>query len=141
MMRTLLLILTLLTLLLSAGCADGENSTAPSSQTESIQTSSTEEVMTLPQELIGVWVSADEGERDMIETITFYEDGSMTVELKYQGSDYGTLYGSCTPEGHRIICSITDGASPYTVEYEYRIDGRELILTDDDGPAHYLRTS
>ena len=139
-MKYFCLILSVFALLCFAGC--GEEALPPVSEAEPPSTaSSTEEVMTLPQELLGVWVSADEGERQMVETISFYEDGSMTVELKYQGSDYGKLYGTCTLEGHRLICSITDGASPYTVEYEFRIDGRMLILTDDDGPAEYLRTS
>lgn len=139
-MKYFCLILSVFALLCFAGC--GEEALPPVSEAEPSSTAfSTEEVMTLPQELLGVWVSADEGERQMVETISFYEDGSMTVELKYQGSDYGKLYGTCTLEGHRLICSITDGASPYTVEYEFRIDGRMLILTDDDGPAEYLRTS
>ena len=139
-MKYFCLILSVFALLCFAGCA--EEALPPVSEAEPSSTAaSTEEVMTLPQELLGVWVSADEGERQMVETISFCEDGSMTVELKYQGSDYGKLYGTCTLEGHRLICSITDGASPYTVEYEFRIDGRMLILTDDDGPAEYLRTS
>lgn len=136
-MRYLLILLTLAALLLCVGCEKEITPTQPADSTAP----SIGEVMTLPQELLGVWVSADEGERDMVETISFFEDGSMTVELKYQGSDYGMLYGSCTLEGHRLICTITEGASPYTVEYEFRIDGRMLILTDDDGPAEYLRTS
>lgn len=139
-MKYFCLFLSVFALLCFVGC--GEDALPPVSEAEPSSTAaSTEEVMTLPQELLGVWVSADEGERQMVETISFYEDGAMTVELKYRGSDYGKLYGTCTLEGHRLICSITDGASPYTVEYEFRIDGRMLILTDDDGPAEYLRTS
>lgn len=139
-MKYFCLLLSVFALFCFTGC--GEEALPPVSAEDTASTEvSTQEIMTLPQELLGVWVSADEGERNMVETISFFEDGSMTVELKYQGSDYGKLYGSCTLEGHRLICSITDGASPYTVEYEFRIDGRMLILTDDDGPAEYLRTS
>lgn len=139
-MKYFCLLLSVFALFCFTGC--GEEALPPVSAEDTASTEvSTQEIMTLPRELLGVWVSADEGERNMVETISFFEDGSMTVELKYQGSDYGKLYGSCTLEGHRLICSITDGASPYTVEYEFRIDGRMLILTDDDGPAEYLRTS
>ena len=139
-MKYFCLLLSVFALFCFIGC--GEEALPPVSAEDTASTEvSTQEIMTLPRELLGVWVSADEGERNMVETISFFEDGSMTVELKYQGSDYGKLYGSCTLEGHRLICSITDGASPYTVEYEFRIDGRMLILTDDDGPAEYLRTS
>ncbi|MBQ4565085.1 MAG: hypothetical protein IJA48_01935 [Oscillospiraceae bacterium] len=139
-MKYFCLLLSVFALFCFTGCS--EEALPPVSAEDTASTEvSTQEIMTLPRELLGVWVSADEGERNMVETISFFEDGSMTVELKYQGSDYGKLYGSCTLEGHRLICSITDGASPYTVEYEFRIDGRMLILTDDDGPAEYLRTS
>lgn len=137
-MKRILILLSLLALLPVWGCGEKTAESAPPSQTVS---DNSEEIMALPQELLGVWVSADEGERDMVETISFFEDNSFTVELKYQGSDYGMLYGHCTIEGHRLTCHIEDGASPYAVEYEFRIDGRMLILADDDGPAEYLRTS
>ena len=139
-MKYFCLLLSVFALFFLVACGE---ETLPSVSAENTASTeeSTREIMTLPRELLGVWVSADEGERNMVETISFFEDGSMTVELKYQGSDYGKLYGNCTLEGHRLICNITDGASPYTVEYEFRIDGRMLILTDDDGPAEYLRTS
>lgn len=139
-MKYFCLILSVFALFFLVACGEETLPSVSAEDTASTE-ESTREIMTLPRELLGVWVSADEGERNMVETIIFFEDGSMTVELKYQGSDYGKLYGSCTLEGHRLICSITDGASPYTVEYEFRIDGRMLILTDDDGPAEYLRTS
>lgn len=137
-MKRVLILPILLALLLIWGCGDNAAERIDPSQTDP---SLSQELMALPQELLGVWVSADEGERDMVETISFFEDNSLTVELKYQGENYGMLYGYCTIEGHRLTCHIQEGASPYTVEYEFRIDGRMLILTDDDGPAEYLRTS
>lgn len=137
-MKRILLLLSLLALLLTWGCGTNETQSTMPSQTEP---DFSQELMALPQELLGVWVSADEGERDMVETISFFEDNSLTVALKYQGEDYGMLYGYCTIEGHRLTCHIQEGTTPYTVEYEFRIDGRMLILTDDDGPAEYLRTS
>ena len=100
-----------------------------------------ETVFSVPQDLPGVWVSADAGKLMLSETITFGEDGSLTVSGTYQGSDAGTVYGTYRVEYNRILCSITGGTTPFDVSYQFRIDGRELILTDDDGEAHYLRTS
>ena len=72
---------------------------------------------------------------------TGLQHGTVTVRLDYEGSLYGVLSGSFYVEGHSVVCHITEGASPYDVTYEYRVDGRELYLTDDDGVAHYLRNS
>lgn len=95
----------------------------------------------VPQELPGVWVSASGGELELVETITFYEDGSLEVSATYQGADAGTIYGSYRVEEDAIYCSITEGVEPFDMTFTYRIDGRELTLTDGDGDAHYLRTS
>lgn len=138
MLRKLLLLLLALSLLLCAGCSavpNGEE-TLPSESPEV-----PESTYSIPEELLGVWVSASAGERNMVETITFFADGTMTVELDYEGSDYGILYGSFYMAGNSIVCHISEGADPYDVTYEYRIDGRELYLTDDDGIAQYLRNS
>ena len=102
--------------------------------------SSSQEVF-LDEALFGVWASAHEGERGMVERLYFYESGELKIELDYEGSLYATLYGDYRVGDHSVLCSITEGASPYAVSYDYRIDGRTLILTDDDGPAEYLRTS
>lgn len=95
----------------------------------------------IDEALLGQWSSADGGERQMFEHLSFYENGSLVIELDYQGSHYGTLMGTFCVDGHNLLCSITEGADPYQVIYEYRIDGRMLILQDDDGSAEYLRTS
>ena len=137
------LICCLLCLLL-CGCS-GKAASNPadpqgSSASESIpQESSVPE--SIPQELPGVWVSASAGERNMIETITFGENGSLMVHLDYEGSDYSTVYGTYCIRDGKLVCDITEGATPFQVEYAFRIDGRELYLTDEDGEAHYLRNS
>lgn len=102
---------------------------------------SVEVVSGVPQELPGVWVSASGGELELVETITFEEDGSLMVSATYQGADAGTIYGSYRVEQDTVYCSITEGAEPFDMTFTYRIDGRELTLTDADGDAHYLRTS
>lgn len=136
-MKQLLCLLLLLSLLMIVGCADTEakpiapNTPAVSEETE----------FSVPQELPGVWSSADEGQLMLTETITFDEDGNLTVSGTYQGDDAGTIYGSYRVEGNKIICSITGGTEPFQVTYSFRIDGRELILTDAEGDARYLRTS
>lgn len=116
-------VLLLLALALLVGCA------APAAEAA------------LPRELIAMWRSADPGELDLVETIEFFEDGSFTVSCTYQGQDTGTLTGTWTAADGTVSCRITGGAAPYTVDYAYTVDGRELTLEDDDGPAHYLRVS
>lgn len=142
-MKRLLCCLLLLCALF-AGCetaADpAESSTrAPSETPQTLPAASGEPE--IPQDLPGVWVSADAGKLMLSETITFGEDGSLTVSGAYQGGDAGTVYGTYRVEFNRILCSITEGTTPFDVSYQFRIDGRELILTDDDGEARYLRTS
>lgn len=124
------LILPLLcVLLLLCGCsaaAQDETSDAP--------------IQTVDDTLVGIWVSADGGgERGMLETITFGADGSLTVNLRYEGSDYQTIYGTYRADGRTAFCAITEGAEPFEVEYQYRIDGRELFLTNGEKTAQYLR--
>ncbi len=132
-MRRLLLPLLLLALL-CVGCGTAETAPAETTAQET-------ETEGLPQELIGSWTSADPGELQMVETITFFDDGTLRVSCVYQGADAGTVSGTCHVSGNRLICDITDGAAPYSVEYDFRIDGRELFLSDSDGVAQYLRVS
>ena len=142
-MKQLLCCLLLLCVLF-VGCetaADSAESSTqiPSEESQTLPAASGEPE--IPQDLPGVWVSADAGKLMLSETITFGEDGSLTVSSTYQGSDAGTVYGTYRVEYNRILCSITGGTTPFDVSYQFRIDGRELILTDDDGEARYLRTS
>lgn len=132
------LILCLLCLLLLCGCS---NTAVQETSLKETTVSEQPTQETLPPELCGVWVSADAGERNMVETITFGEDGSLMVHLDYEGSDYSTIYGTYTVERNTVFCDITEGTTPFQVEYAYRVDGRELYLTDSDGTAQYLRNS
>ena len=141
-MKQLLCCLLLLCVLL-VGCetaAEPAKSTqAPSAAPQTLPTASDE--LDIPQDLPGVWVSASEGQLMLTETITFYENGDLTVSGTYQGTDSGTIYGTYTVSDNQIFCDITAGTTPFKVTYTFCIDGRELILTDADGDAHYLRTS
>ena len=135
-MKRWLCLILILGLLTAVGCSEA----APS---ESLEESSAppETVFSVPQDLPGVWVSASEGQLMLTETITFYENGDLTVSGTYQGSDSGTIYGTYYVENDQIFCDITAGTTPFKVTYTFRIDGRELILSDAEGEAHYLRTS
>lgn len=135
-MKRWLCLILILGLLTAGGCSEA----APS---ESVEASSAppETVFSVPQDLPGVWVSASEGQLMLTETITFYENGDLTVSGTYQGSDSGTIYGTYYVDNDQIFCDITAGTTPFKVTYTFRIDGRELILSDADGDAHYLRTS
>ncbi len=127
-----------LVLLLCVGC-QGESTQATTTEPTGTTTEATPTF--IPAELLGSWVSATGGELEMVETITFGEDGTISVSAVYQGHDTGTIYGTYLVAGHSIYCNITEGTTPFTVEYDFRIDGRELTLTDAEGPAHYLRVS
>lgn len=126
-------------LLLAVLCAIGCTQTPAPEATEMSVTGLPESG--IPQDLPGVWTSANAGKLMMSETITFGEDGSLTVTGTYEGSSMGTIYGTYRVVYNTIFCDITEGTTPFQVSYAFRIDGRELTLTDDDGDATYLRTS
>ena len=148
-MKRFLIALVLLAVLCAAGCgtetqdpaASGQNPIADRTQGDPAPSDASLPEEGIPQELPGVWSSADAGKLMMSETITFGEDGDLTVTGTYQGGDMGTIYGTYRVVGNNIFCSITGGTTPYEVTYAFRIDGRTLVLTDDDGDATYLRTS
>lgn len=122
---------------MAVGCSDNSEAASVSEAPETIA----ETVFSVPQELPGVWTSADEGQLMLTETISFFENGDLTVSGTYQNSDAGTIFGSYRVDGDEIFCDITAGTTPFQVTYRFRIDGRELILTDAEGDARYLRTS
>ena len=133
-MKRLFLSLLCVVLLL-CGC-----STAPEDETtESLNVTTTAPEQMLDDTLVGIWVSADGGEREMVETITFGEDGEMSVNLRYEGSDYQTIYGTYRADGRTVFCEMTEGTEPFEIEYQYRINGRELYLVSGEKSAHYLR--
>lgn len=132
-MKKIVIWALLLGFIFAAGCSEEP---APTTVSESQAAT-----FSVPQELPGVWVSAEEGQLKLTETITFSEDGSMMVEGTYQGEDAGTIFGTYRVEFDKIYCSITEGTQPFDVTYTFRIDGRELTLIDSEGEAHYLKTS
>ncbi len=139
MKRICALLMISLTLLCAAcGSHNGDSSSA-TNKSEMPQEST--EQIALPHGLAGDWSSASAGERGYSEMISFGEDGSLTVSSLKDGVIEQTIYGTFYVEGNRIIFNITGGATPYSDEFEYSIEGRELYLIDDDGPAQYLRTS
>lgn len=136
-MKKSILILLLLTMLLFAAC----DTQQPQEPTEPTDTSVPVE-NSVPQELVGTWSSANSGELDMTETFTFNEDGTLSAYAIYHGTQSSTVTGTFTIVGHTLYCEVTGGVSePYNIEYEFRVDGRELFLTDDDGQSQFLRVS
>lgn len=95
----------------------------------------------LPHGLEGEWMSASAGERGYTESIAFAADGTLTVSSLKDGIVQQTIHGTFYVDSDRILYEITEGAQPFEGEYTYVLDGRELYLIDDDGAAHYLRTS
>ena len=133
MKKTLCLLLALLTAaLLLAGCAARKDAATAESAADGI-----------PQDLVGVWVSANTGEDQIRETITFNDDGTMSVSAEYRGQDAGTISGTFTVKGSMLTCDIDQTASgAFTRVYTFAVDGRELTLDySEKGPVKYLRVS
>ena len=143
-MKRYALLLIALALLLALCACSGER-TAPNDAGSSESTGATEPATgsdPIPEALIGTWSSADSGQLDMTETFTFNEDGTLSATAVLRGTQSPSVTGTFTVDGHTLYCVVTGGVSePYTVTFEFRIDGRELYLTDSDGEAHFLRVS
>lgn len=128
-----IIILTLLgALLLLPACGGTEQATQA--------TAATTTEFSVPQDLPGVWVSAN-SEQEIIETITFEDDGTISISATYLGVDAGTISGTYEIDGDVLYCYIEEGADPFTSTFRFAVDGRELTLTDDGGDARYLRVS
>lgn len=137
MKKTLCLLLALLTAaLLLAGCAARKDADGDAATVESAADG-------IPQDLVGVWVSANTGENQIRETITFNDDGTMSVSAEYRGQDAGTISGTFTVKGSVLTCDIDRNASgAFTRVYTFAVDGRELTLDySEKGPVKYLRVS
>lgn len=146
-MKRLCLLLTFLALLLTA-CGKKDlpavSTVEPTqlSTSDSTQASYTEqETDPVPPMLIGAWRSLDPGELDMVETIEFFEDGSISVNCTYQGEDAGTIYGTYVIINGVLHCDMTSNGEPYILDYQYIIDGRELVLSNDSNEANYIKVS
>lgn len=136
-----ILILMILAALLLTGCGKKNSPPVETVDPHAQSTASTAETSPIPPMLIGTWRSLDPGELDMVETIEFSEDGSISVNCTYQGADAGTIYGTYYIDGEILHCDMTANGSPYIVDYRFLIDGRELTLQDSDNPAHYIKVS
>lgn len=130
-------VLALLLALLLTGCGKK----APTPPVETVLPESTVETSPVPSMLIGMWRSLDPGELDMVETIEISEDGNISVNCTFQGRDAGTIYGTYYVTGDFLHCDMTANGAPYIIDYRFEIDGRELVLYDDDGAAHYIKVS
>ena len=91
-------------------------------------------------DLAGVWVNAGQyaDGHDFVETLTLAEDGSVTVHLEYQGSDYATLTGVWS-EADGVLS--VDFADPNTKDrvYSYSLTQTALTLTGDGKDVTYIR--
>lgn len=132
-----LCVLALLLALSLTGCGKK----APTPPVETVLPESTVETSPVPPMLIGMWRSLDPGELDMVETIEISEDGNISVNCTYQGQDAGTIYGTYYVTGEFLHCDMTANGAPYIIDYRFEIDGRELVLYDDDGAANYIKVS
>ncbi len=126
---------------LLVGCSDEAPETTEATQAPTQNSTEAGLSVQLPRGLEGTWVSASVSDHGYSESITFCADGSLYVDSLKNGTVENSIYGTFYVEGNQIIFEISDGTTPYKDYFEYVLDGRELQLIDDDGPAHYLRTS
>ena len=133
-MKRILIFVLILSLFFCVGCDEKK-------QSKPTESESIGDFIQLPNGLAGEWVSATVSDRGYSERITFEEDGTLTVAQMKDGFVEQTIFGTFRVLGDKITFEISGGASPYTDEFRYTLSGRELFLIDDDGPAHYLRTS
>ena len=139
MKKTLCLLLALLTAaLLLAGCAARKDETIAGDATTAESAADG-----IPQDLVGVWVSANTGEDQIRETMR--GDGGATPRARAlaRGPDGGTPPGTFTVTGCVRTCDIDRNASgAFTRVYTFAVDGRELTLDySEKGPVKYLRVS
>ena len=140
-------ILCLILACLLVACSSEEVETTQASDTTQASETVDEHILEteaydqLPRGLEGNWVSASVSDRGYSESITFNADGTLSVDSLKNGKVENSIYGKFYVEGNQIIFEITNGTTPYKDYFDYVLDGRELQLIDDDGPAHYLRTS
>ena len=136
MKKTIAFALAALTLvLLLAGCA------APGSGTETAPVTEASAEDGEAAALIGMWRNAgqySEG-RDFVETMTLNEDGSCTIHLDYQGEDYQTLSGSYEVKNGVLYTDLDTENGRMQRSFQYTIDGRELILQNEQKSVTYIR--
>ena len=136
MKKTIAFALAALTLvLLLAGCA------APGSGTETAPVTEAPAEAGEAAALIGMWRNAgqySEG-RDFVETMTLNEDGSCTIHLDYQGEDYQTLSGSYEVKNGVLYTDLDTENGRMQRSFQYTIDGRELILQNEQKSVTYIR--
>lgn len=133
-MKKLWMVLLLAAVLTLAGCAGGTEEEPQAAQP-------TETVSYVPDpdhELVGCWVKTGEFEEgaDYVETLTVNGDGTLSVQLDYRGEPYQTLTGTYVISGKHFVVTI-DADTPYTTDYRYAVDGRELTLSDENGSYVY----
>lgn len=128
----------LLLCLLLCGCRTVKNE-PPETQTQA----ETQPIQTQMRDnpLVGTWVNGGtyENGREYRETMTVMEDGTVIVIMEYQGEYYSTLTGTYTLSGGCFSVTIDSEDEPYTTDYHYEVDGRQLTLTDNKGTYTYLR--
>lgn len=134
----------LLVCLLLCGCqtAKTEHSEKQTETQTEIQ-AETQPTQLPPREnlLLGTWVNGGtyENGSEYRETMNVLEDGTVIVVMEYQGAYYKTLTGTYTLAGGCFSVTIDSDGDPYTTDYHYEVDGRQLTLTDSKGTYTYLR--
>ncbi len=131
-MRRLLIVLLALLILSLAACGEQTQDTPAPTQSAVVEPA-------LDSSLAGTWTMSGEfaEETDYIETLTIDADGTICVQLDYRGEPYQTLTGTWYTEDRHLVVAITSVDEPYTMDYQYLVDGRTLTLQSDRGTYVY----
>lgn len=129
----------MLALLLLCGCT----TKATPKQTEPQETQNIQNTQNQTQEnlLLGTWINTGtyENGSQYEEILTVFDNGTVSVVLNYKGSYYTTLTGSYVLASNCFSVTIDSVEEPFTTDYHYEVDGRQLTLTDFKGTYTYLR--
>lgn len=88
--------------------------------------------------IVGSWVKRGEfaEDADYVETLQVFADGTLSVQLDFRGEPYQTLTGTWYTQGRHFVVNI-ESDDPYTTDYQYLVDGRELTLQTDENTYLY----
>lgn len=128
----------LLIAMLLCGCT-ANNAEKPKQQPEESATQQESHITDNP--LLGTWINTGTYENGGAyeEILTVCDDGTVIVTLNYQGTYYTTLTGTYVLAANCFSVTIDSVDEPFSTDYHYAVDGRQLTLTDFKGTYTYLR--
>lgn len=131
-------ILLIALLALCTACTSKTQTPTQSPETTAPTTAPEVSAHELDPQIVGTWVKSGEfaENADYVETLLISDDGTISVQLDFRGEPYQTLTGTWYTDGRHFVVYIA-ADEPYTTDYQYIVDGRELTLQSEDGTYVY----